>query len=179
MSNRDEDGDARAQKSLTLTSEANAKVDEKVILYAAALVEHFTGNAENRTFESRDEDALGIFNLRQPGQAVMHIGLVAADYRIGLLEAENRALRSAYESGTSLNESSRDLFPDLRALRDAYLSDLLTIHTGRMPELSRFERRLFNADTRAKIIDAARALQIESAHLAARKAPDKVERIEE
>lgn len=176
MSNRDEDGGVRAQKSLTISSETKSKVDEQVILAAAALVDHFTGHAENRTFESRDEDALGIFNLRQPGQAVMHIGLIAADYRIGLLEAENRALRSAFESGTSLNESSRELFPDLRALRGAYLSDLQTIQTGRMPELSRFERRLWNADTRAKIIDAARALQIENTSLTPRKSADIVDR---
>ncbi|VXC94913.1 conserved hypothetical protein [Pseudomonas sp. 8Z] len=176
MSSRDGDGDYRAQKSLSINSNEKAKVDENIIISATAIVDHFIGLAENRTFESRDEDALGIFNLSQPGQAVMHIGLIAADYRIGLLEAENRALRSAYASGTSLNESSRDLFPDLRALRDAYLSDLLTIQTGRMPELSRFERRLWNADTRAKIIDAARALQIANTPLNTRKPADIVER---
>ncbi|UUY09009.1 hypothetical protein LRS11_02960 [Pseudomonas sp. J452] len=173
------DGDFRAQKSLTLISEANAKVDGKVILATAALVDRFTGQAETRTFESRDEDAIGVFDLRQPGQAVMHIGLIAADYRIGLLEAEIRSLRIALMSGTPPNDSSLELFPSLEALRDAYLSDLLTMKTGRMPELNRFERRLSNADTRAKITDAARALQIESAHLAARKAAGKAERIED
>ncbi|WP_312723472.1 hypothetical protein [Stutzerimonas nitrititolerans] len=176
MSSRDGDGNYRVQKSLSITSNEKAIVDEYIIISAEAIIDHFTGLAENRTFESRDEDALGIFNLSQPGQAVMHIGLIAADYRIGLLEAENRALRSAYESGASLNESSRDLFPDLRALRNAYLSDLPTIQTGRMPELSRFERRLWNADTRAKIIDAARALQIATTPLDTREPADIVER---
>ncbi len=47
-------------------------------------------------------------------------------------------------------------------------SDLIqTETTGRMPQLRHFEQRVRNADTRAKIADASRALVIESAQIAA------------
>jgi hypothetical protein len=154
-------------------------MDNRTLIAASALVAIFTGQVgacpledclpglSEPQFQSRD-DMLGLYDLRQSGQAAMHVGLIAADFRIALLETENRALRLALATGTPLDVSSLKFYPSLNSFLDAMKSDLIqTETTGRMPQLRHFEQRVRNADTRAKIADASRALVIESAQIAA------------
>lgn len=154
-------------------------MDNRTLIAASALVAIFTGQVgacpledclpglSEPQFQSRD-DMLGLYDLRQSGQAAMHVGLIAADFRIALLETENRALRLALATGTPPDVSSLKFYPSLNSFLDAMKSDLIqTETTGRMPQLRHFEQRVRNADTRAKIADASRALVIESAKIAA------------
>lgn len=154
-------------------------MDNRTLIAASALVAIFTGQVaacpledclpglSEPQFQSRD-DMLGLYDLRQSGQAAMHVGLIAADFRIALLETENRALRLALATGTPPDVSSLKFYPSLNSFLDAMKSDLIqTETTGRMPQLRHFEQRVRNADTRAKIADGARALVIESAQIAA------------
>lgn len=154
-------------------------MDNRTLIAASALVAIFTGQVgacpledclpglSEPQFQSRD-DMLGLYDLRQSGQAAMHVGLIAADLRIALLETENRALRLALATGTPPDVSSLKFYPSLNSFLDAMKSDLIQIETtGRMPQLRHFEQRVRNADTRAKIADASRALVIESAQIAA------------
>lgn len=154
-------------------------MDNRTLIAATALVAIFTGQVgacpledclpglSEPQFQSRD-DMLGLYDLRQSGQAAMHVGLIAADFRIALLETENRALRLALATGTPPDVSSLKFYPSLNSFLDAMKSDLIqTETTGRMPQLRHFEQRVRNADTRAKIADASRALVIESAQIAA------------
>lgn len=153
--------------------------DNRTLIAASALVAVFTGQVgacpledclpglSEPQFQSR-EDMLGLYDLKQPGQAAMHVGLIAADFRIALLETENRALRVALATGTPPDDSSLRFYPSLNSFLDAMKSDLIQMETtGRMPQLRHFEQRVRNADTRAKIADASRALTIESAQIAA------------
>ena len=155
-------------------------MDNRTLIAASALVAVFTGQVgacpledclpglSEPQFQSRDQDMLGLYDLKQSGQAAMHVGLIAADFRIALLETENRALRLALATGTPPDVSSLKFYPSLNSFLDAMKSDLIqTETTGRMPQLRHFEQRVRNADTRAKIADASRALVIESAQIAA------------
>ncbi len=120
-------------------------------------------------FQSRDlDDFGGLYDLKQPGQAVLNVGLIAADYRIALLEAENRALRTALAGGRALDDSSLKFFPSPTSFIDAMNSDMKQVKvTGRMPQLRHFEQRVRNAETRAKLADAGRALGLGYTRIAA------------
>lgn len=159
-------------------------MDKKMMFAAAALAAAFIGPAGacpieecmpglvEAPFQSRDQDDFsGLYDLRQPGQVVLHVGLIAADYRAALLEAENRALRNALAAGREPDESSLKFFPSPASFMDAMNSDMKQVEiTGRMPQLRHFEQRVRNAETRAKLADAGRTLELESAQIAAAKA---------
>jgi hypothetical protein len=161
-------------------------MDKKAMYAAAALAAAFVGPAGACPLEecmpglsdvpsqSRDlDDFGGLYDLKQPGQAVLHVGLIAADYRIALLEAENRALRTALTGDRALDDSSLNFFPSPASFMDAMNSDMKQVNvTGRMPQLRHFEQRVRNAETRAKIVDAGRALELESARIATAKAAE-------
>ncbi|MFU3726175.1 hypothetical protein ACM7JF_00935 [Pseudomonas aeruginosa] len=156
-------------------------MDKKAMYAAAALAAAFIGPAgacplqecmpglSDALFQSRDlDDFGGLYDLKQPGQAVLHVGLIAADYRIALLEAENRALRAALTGSRALDDSSLKFFPSPASFMDAMNSDMKQVNvTGRMPQLRHFEQRVRNAETRAKLTDAGRALGSESTRIAA------------
>ncbi|AYW42610.1 TPA: hypothetical protein ACKPYC_001437 [Pseudomonas aeruginosa] len=156
-------------------------MDKKAMYAAAALAAAFIGPAgacplqecmpslSEAPFQSRDlDDFGGLYDLKQPGQAVLHVGLIAADYRIALLEAENRALRAALTGSRALDDSSLKFFPSPASFMDAMNSDMKQVNvTGRMPQLRHFEQRVRNAETRAKLTDAGRALGSESTRIAA------------
>lgn len=147
MSNRDEAGCARAKEKYPLISTDNALAD---------LAKIFVGQASTYQLEV----LLGMYELEQPGQIAMYAGLIAATYRIALLEAENRSLRIV--TGNLAVDNSIRFFPDVNAFMDAMNSDLRQAQaTGRMPKLMHFEQRVRNAETRSKIADAGRALEIE------------------
>lgn len=154
-------------------------MDTRTLIAASALVAVFTGQVgacplddclpglSEPQFQSRD-DMLGLYDLKQPGQAAMHVGLIAADFRIALLQTEIRALRIALATGTPPVDSSLKFYPSQSSFVDAMKSDLIQVETtGRMPQLRHFEQRVRNADTRAKIADGSRALIIQSAQIAA------------
>ncbi len=100
-------------------------MDNRTLIAASALVAIFTGQVgacpledclpglSEPQFQSRD-DMLGLYDLRQSGQAAMHVGLIAADLRIALLETENRALRLALATGTPPDVSSLKFYPSLK-----------------------------------------------------------------
>ncbi|HCF1624155.1 hypothetical protein [Pseudomonas aeruginosa] len=156
-------------------------MDKKAMYAAAALASAFIGPAgacpieecmpglSEAPFQSRDlDDFGGLYDLNQPGQAVLHVGLIAADYRIALLEAENRALRTALAGGRALDDSSLKFFPSATSFIDAMNSDMKQVRvTGRMPQLRHFEQRVRNAETRAKLADAGRALELGYTRIAA------------
>lgn len=134
---------------------------------AAELAKIFIGQASTYQLEG----LLGMYNLEQPSQVTMYIGLIAATYRIALLEAENRSLRIATENPAV--DNSIKFFPKISAFMDAMNSDLMQAQaTGRMPNLMHFEQRVRNAEIRSKIADAGRALEIEIAGFVAAKAAD-------
>ncbi len=159
-------------------------MDKKLMYAAAALAAAFIGPAgacplqecmpglPEAPFQSRDlDDFGGLYDLKQPGQAALHVGLIAADYRIALLEAQNRALLTALAGGGTPDESSLKFFPSPTSFIDAMNSDMKQVEvTGRMPQLRHFEQRVRNAETRAKLADAGRALELESAQISAAKA---------
>lgn len=156
-------------------------MDKKAMYAAAALAAAFIGPAgacplqecmpglSDAPFQSRDlDDFGGLYDLKQPGQAVLHVELIAADYRIALLEAENRALRAALTGSRALDDSSLKFFPSPASFMDAMNSDMKQVNvTARMPQLRHFEQRVRNAETRAKLTDAGRALGSESTRIAA------------
>ena len=108
------------------------------------------------------DSLLSMYELKQPGQIAMYAGLIAATYRIALLEAENRSLRIV--TGNLAVDNSIRFFPEVNAFMDAMSSDLKQVQaTGRMPNLMHFEKRVRNAETRSKIADAGRALEIKQA----------------
>ncbi|MGY8829219.1 MAG: hypothetical protein ACKVIS_06660 [Pseudomonadales bacterium] len=134
---------------------------------AAELAKIFIGQASTYQLEG----LLGMYNLEQPSQVTMYIGLIAATYRIALLEAENRSLRIM--AGNPAADDSIKLFPEVNTFMDAMNSDLRQVQaTGRMPNLMHFEQRVRNAETRSKIADAGRALEIEIVGFVAAKAAD-------
>lgn len=155
-------------------------MDNRTLIAASALIAVFTGQAgacaledclpglSEPQFQSRDQDMLGLYDLKQPGQGAMHVGLIAADFRIALLQTEIRALRIALATGTPPDDSSLKFYPSQGSFVDAMKSDLIQVETtGRMPQLRHFEQRVRNAETRAKIADGSRALIIQSAQIAA------------
>ena len=120
------------------------------------LAKIFIGQASTYQLES----LLSMYELKQPGQIAMYAGLIAATYRIALLEAENRSLRIV--TGNLAVDNSIRFFPEVTAFMDAMNSDLRQAQaTGRMPKLMHFEQRVRNAETRSKISDAGRALKNE------------------
>lgn len=134
---------------------------------AAELAKIFIGQASTYQLEG----LLGLHDLEQPGQVTMYVGLIAATYRIALLEAENRSLRIA--TGNPAVDNNIKFFPKIGTFMDAMNSDLMQAQaTGRMPNLMHFEQRVRNAETRSKIADAGRALEIEIAGFVAAKAAD-------
>lgn len=149
MSNRDEAGYAHAKEKYPLISTGNALAD---------LAKIFIGQASTYQLEV----LLGMYELEQPGQIAMYAGLIAATYRIALLEAENRSLRIV--TGNLAVDNSIRFFPEVNAFIDAMNSDLTQVQaTGRMPNLMHFEKRVRNAETRSKIADAGRTLEIKQA----------------
>lgn len=134
---------------------------------AAELAKIFIGQANTYQLE----DLLGMYDLEQSGQVAMYVGLIAATYRIALLEAENRSLRIV--AGNPAADNSIKLFPGVSTFMDAMNSDLRQVQaTSRMPNLMHFEKRVRNAETRSKIADAGRALEIEIAGFVAAKAAE-------
>lgn len=101
-----------------------------------------------------------IYDLRQPGQAVLHIGLVSSQYRIAKLETEIRAMRLALSKGTLAPDlNSLNLFPSENSLFATFEHDLQQIDaTGQMPKLRSFQQRLHNAWIKSLIADDGRAL---------------------
>lgn len=158
MSNRDESGCARTKDKCPLVSTENAVAD---------LAKIFIGQASTYQLEN----LLGMYDLEQPSQVAMYAGLIAATYRIALLEAENRSLLIATENPAV--DNSIKFFPEVSTFMDAMHSDLRQVQaTGRMPNLMHFEQRVRNAETRSKIADAGRALEIKSAGFVAAQATE-------
>lgn len=119
-------------------------------------------------FESRD--LVEFYDLRQPGQATLHVSKIGSDYTTAVLAAEARAFRLAALTGEKPDFSSLKFFPRPESLFDALNSDLLQVEvTGRMPQLRHFEQRVLNADARAQLADAGRKLEFESGIAAALK----------
>lgn len=178
MSSHSDDEDSCARKK-RVTDAATALAAAFVGPAGASPLQECMPGLFDVPFQSTDLDDLGgLYDLKQPGQAVLYVGLIAADYRIARLETENRALRAALASGDALNESSLTLFPGLGSFMNAMNSDMKQVSvTGRMPQLRHFEQRVRNSDTRAKIADAGRALQLESARIAAAKATEAERRV--
>lgn len=155
MNNRDEVGRARPKKKRPLIGTNNA---------VAELAKIFIGQASTYQLEG----LLDMYDLEQPGQVAMYVGLIAATYRIALLEAENRSLRIV--TGNPAVDNSIKFFPEVSTFMDAMNSDLRQVQaTGRMPNLMHFEQRVRNAETRSKVADAGRALEIEIAGFVAAK----------
>jgi len=101
-----------------------------------------------------------IYDLRQPGQAVLHIGLVSSQYRIAKLETEIRAMRLALSKNALAPDlSSLNLFPSEYSLFVTFESDLHQVEeTGHMPQLRKFQQRLHSAWIKSLIADGGRAL---------------------
>lgn len=129
---------------------------KKLAFVAAAMIAAFVGNAVACPIEEcmpelakkveAQEARDSINDLRDPAQAAMHAGLVAAEYRVAILEAENRALIRAVELNQKPDLASLRLFPSPHALYDAVSSDVLQVTvTGRMPQLEHFQRRVKHA----------------------------------
>ena len=107
-----------------------------------------------------DHNDYQIYDLRQPGQAVLHIGMVSSQYRIAKLETEIRAIRLALTKGSHLPDlSSLNLFPSEKSLFATFEPDLQQVDaTGQMPKLRSFQQRLHSAWIRSLIADDGRAL---------------------
>ncbi len=101
-----------------------------------------------------------IYDLRQPAQAVLHIGLVSSQVRIAKLETEIRAMRLALAKGTLAPDlNSLNLFPSENSLFAIFESDLQQVTaTGQMPKLRSFQQRLHSAWIRSLIADDGRTL---------------------
>lgn len=98
-------------------------------------------------------------NLKNPVEFVQHGGWVAAKLAIAMLEAENRALRRALETGEEPDYTSVRQLPTFAALSDAMNSDLLQVFvTGRMPQTEHFEKRLQASVDRSLIEEAGEKL---------------------
>lgn len=119
-------------------------------------------------FESRD--LVDLYDLKQPGQALLHVSQIGSDYTSAVLAAEARAFRLAALTGEEPDFSSLKFFPSPSSYFDAINSDVLQVEvTGRMPQLRHFEQRVRNADARAQLADAGRKLEFESGIAAALK----------
>lgn len=82
-------------------------------------------------------------DLKNPAQAVLHLSLAAVSHRAAVLDAENRALRRALETGTEPDFSSARMLPSTHSLESAIASDLRQIFvTGRAPQLEHIDRRI-------------------------------------
>ncbi|HFX0630693.1 hypothetical protein [Pseudomonas aeruginosa] len=98
-------------------------------------------------------------DLKNPSEAVQHSALIAAQLHIAVLEAQNRALRRALETGKEPDYTSVRQLPSYQALNDAISSDILQVlSTGRMPQLEHLERRIHASIARSKLEEAGEAL---------------------
>ncbi|WP_449106292.1 hypothetical protein [Pseudomonas mohnii] len=150
MASHDGDGNFRAQK---------------MILAAADLAAALIGTTKACPIDEclpalTDHTHNKIYDLRQPGQAVLHIGLVSSQYRIAKLETEIRAMRLALSKGTLAPDlNSLNLFPSENSLFETLEPDLEQIKiTGQLPQLRNFQQRLHNAWIKSLIADDGRAL---------------------
>lgn len=161
MSNRDDDEDFCTRKK-RMTDAAAALAAAFIGPAGASPLQECMPGVFDVPFQASDlDDFGGLYDLKQPGQAVLYVGLIAADYRIARLETENRALRAALAGGPALDDSSLKFFPSPTSFIDAMNSDMKQVKvTGRMPQLRHFEQRVRNAETRAKLADAGRALEL-------------------
>lgn len=98
-------------------------------------------------------------DLKNPSEAVQHSALIAAQLHIAVVEAQNRALRRALETGKEPDYTSVRQLPSYQALNDAISSDILQVlSTGRMPQLEHLERRIHASIARSKLEEAGEAL---------------------
>ena len=98
-------------------------------------------------------------DLKNPSEAVQHSALIAAQLHIAVLEAQNRALRRALETGKEPDYTSVRQLPSYQALNDAISSDILQVlSTGRMPQLEHLERRIHASIARSKLEESGEAL---------------------
>lgn len=138
---------------------------QEMILAATDLATALIGTTEACPIDEclpalADHNDYRIYDLRQPGQAVLHIGMVSSQYRIAKLETEVRAMRLALSKGalaTDLN--SLNLFPSEDSLFATLEPDLQQVETtGQMPQLRIFQQRLHNAWIKSLIADGGRTL---------------------
>lgn len=98
-------------------------------------------------------------DLKNPSEAVQHSALIAAQLHIAVVEAQNRALRRALETGKEPDYTSVRQLPSYQSLNDAISSDILQVlSTGRMPQLEHLERRIHASIARSKLEEAGEAL---------------------
>lgn len=98
-------------------------------------------------------------DLKNPSEAVQHSALIAAQLHIAVLEAQNRALSRALETGKEPDYTSVRQLPSYQALNDAISSDILQVlSTGRMPQLEHLERRIHASIARSTLEEAGEAL---------------------
>ncbi|MCO7577815.1 MULTISPECIES: hypothetical protein [Pseudomonas chlororaphis group] len=138
---------------------------QKMILAATDLAAAFIGTTKVCPIDEclpalTNQTDYQIYDLRQPAQAVLHIGLVSSQYRIAKLETEIRAMRLALSKGAFAPDlNSLNLFPSEDSLFATFEPDLQQVETtGQMPQLRSFQQRLHNAWIKSLIADGGRAL---------------------
>lgn len=98
-------------------------------------------------------------NLKDPVQAMQHTALIASRLQVAMIQAENRALHRALETGKEPDFTSMRQLPSYQSLHDAIASDVLQVlTTGRMPQLERLDQRIQASVLRSVIEEAGEEL---------------------